>query len=413
MMTTMLAGLVVINFTMGEKSVKREIPHLYTSADPQFMRTMGMMLGPAIVSGNRITTLQNGKEIFPAMLAAIRSARHTVTFETYIYWSGTVGNQFADALAERARAGIKVHVLLDWVGSGKMDDTLLEKMLQAGVEVRKYRPLHWYQLGRFNNRTHRKLLIVDGRMGFTGGVGIAEQWTGDAQDPDHWRDTHFQVEGPVVAQMQAAFMDNWMETTGKVLHHAEYFPVLQPAGDTAAQTFTSSPSSGSQSMALMYLLAITAATKSIQLSSSYFVPDELVRQALIAAVRRGVRVQVIVPGKNIDAEAVRRASRGQWGDMLRAGVEIHEYQPTMFHCKVMVVDDLLVSVGSTNFDDRSFRHNDEANLNIYDARFARHQVAIFQQDLQRSRQITYQAWNNRPWTEKLIEHTMALAAPLL
>ncbi len=412
-LVTLVATLLVVNFTQGEKSVKREIPHLYSTQDRQFLRTMGVMLGPTIVDGNQVEALLNGKEIFPSMLAAIRSARHTITFETYIYWSGEVGQQFAEALAERARAGVKVHVLMDWVGSSKMEQPLMDLMQQAGVEIRKYRPLHWYQLGRFNNRTHRKLLVTDGKIGFTGGVGIAEQWSGNAQDPKHWRDSHFRIEGPVVAQMQAVFMDNWVETSGKVLHGPAYFPALQPAGKALAQTFSSSPSTGSESMAMMYLLAITAAQKSIQLSSSYFVPDELVRQALIEAIKRGVKVQIIVPGKYIDTETVRSASRGQWGDLLQAGVEIHEYQPTMYHCKVMVVDELMVSVGSTNFDDRSFRHNDEANVNVYDADFARRQIDIFQQDLQQSRRITYQAWLTRPLKEKLIEHTLALIAPLL
>lgn len=412
-LATLIVGLIVINFTLGEKKVTRDIPHLYTANDAQFRRTMGVMLGPTIVAGNRVDVLLNGDQIFPAMLQAIRAAEHTITFETFIYWSGEVGKEFAEALAERARAGVKVHVLLDWVGSNKMEDDQIESMRQAGVEILKYRPLRWYNISRINNRTHRKLLIIDGKIGFTGGVGIADNWRGNAQDPDHWRDSHFRIEGPVVAQMQAVALDNWMKTTGKVLHGAKYFPALQPVGDSPAQMFSSSPSGGSESMELMYLLAITAAKKSIYLSSAYFVPDELVLQALVSAVERGVKVQVIVPGKYIDTETVRRASRGQWGDLLKAGVEIFEYQPTMFHCKVMVVDELLVSVGSTNFDDRSFRLNDEANLNVYSEKFAQHKIAIFQQDLQQSRRITLEQWQSRPLMEKLIEHTLALAAPLL
>ncbi|QAU33479.1 cardiolipin synthase [Janthinobacterium sp. 17J80-10] len=412
-LATLIVGLIVINFTLGEKKVTRDIPHRYTVNDAQFRRTMGVMLGPTIVAGNRIDTLLNGDQIFPAMLQAIRAAEHTITFETFIYWSGEVGKEFAEALAERARAGVKVHVLLDWVGSNKMEDNQIDAMRQAGVEILKYRPLRWYNISRINNRTHRKLLVIDGKIGFTGGVGIADKWRGKAQDPDHWRDSHFRIEGPVVAQMQAVALDNWMKTTGKVLHGAEYFPALQPAGDSPAQMFSSSPSGGSESMELMYLLAITAAKKSIYLSSAYFVPDELVLQALVAAVERGVKVQVIVPGKHIDTDTVRRASRGQWGDLLKAGVEIFEYQPTMFHCKVMVVDELLVSVGSTNFDDRSFRLNDEANLNVYSEEFAQHKIAIFQQDLQQSRRITLEQWQSRPLLEKLLEHTLALAAPLL
>lgn len=413
MVVTLLVVIIGINFSLGEKKVEHEIAHLYSVEDAQFQRTLGVLLGPPIVEGNRFTALINGDEIFPAMLAAIGSAQQTVVFETYIYWSGDIGKQFVDALSERARAGVKVHVLLDWVGSNQIEESYLTTLEQAGVEVRMYRPLRWYNLARFNNRTHRKLLVVDGRIGFTGGVGIAAQWTGDAQGPEHWRDSHFRAEGPVVAQMQAAALDNWKKTTGQVLHGAEYFPALKPHGTGSAQMFSSSPTGGSESMQLMYLLAITAAKESLFISASYFVPDELIRSALIEAVRRGVKVRIILPGIHIDASVVRRSSRGLWGDMLQAGVEIHEYQPTMFHCKVMVVDRLLVSVGSTNFDDRSFRLNDESNLNIYDAEFARQQIAVFEQDLKHARRVTFALWQNRPLTEKILERSAALLQPIL
>jgi cardiolipin synthase len=412
-LATLIVTLLVINFSGGEKQIKQEIPRLYSVADPQFQRSMGIMLGPQIVEGNKITALLNGDEIFPAMLAAIRGAKETINFETYIYWSGDIGREFADALSERARAGVKVHLLIDWVGSAKMEEKDLEEMRQAGVEVRQYHPLRWYNLGRINNRTHRKLLVVDGKVGFTGGVGIAEQWTGKAQDPEHWRDSHFRAEGPVVAQMQAVLIDNWTKTTGKVLHGATYFPKLSPAGNARAQVFSSSPSGGSESMHLMYLLAITAAERNIQISASYFVPDEMTRTALVDARKRGVRVQLILPGKHIDTETVRSSSRGMWGELLQAGVEISEYEPTMYHCKVMIVDDLLVSVGSTNFDDRSFQMNDEANLNIYDADFARAQVVIFERDLKSARRITYEQWLNRPWKDKAWEEVASWLGPLL
>nr|WP_314631665.1 cardiolipin synthase [uncultured Noviherbaspirillum sp.] len=410
---TLIVTLLVINFSGGEKQIKQEIPRLYSVADPQFQRSMGIMLGPQIVEGNKITALLNGDEIFPAMLAAIRGAKETINFETYIYWSGDIGREFADALSERARAGVKVHLLIDWVGSAKMEEKDLEEMRQAGVEVRQYHPLRWYNLGRINNRTHRKLLVVDGKVGFTGGVGIAEQWTGKAQDPEHWRDSHFRAEGPVVAQMQAVLIDNWTKTTGKVLHGAAYFPKLNAAGNSRAQVFSSSPSGGSESMHLMYLLALTAAERTIQISASYFVPDEMTRAALVDARKRGVRVQLILPGKHIDTDTVRSSSRGMWGELLQAGVEISEYEPTMYHCKVMIVDDLLVSVGSTNFDDRSFQLNDEANLNIYDADFARAQVAIFERDLKSARRITYEQWLDRPWKDKAWEEVLSWLGPLL
>jgi cardiolipin synthase len=239
-------------------------------------------------------------------------------------------------------------------------------------------------------------------------VGIANEWTGHAQDPEHWRDTHFKVDGPVVAQMQAVFADNWVKATGVVLHGGDYFPAIAPAGDGAAQMFASSPSGGSESMELMYLLIIDAAARTIDLSAAYFVPDEISRDAIVAALKRGVRVRIITPGPHTDTETGRRASRAQWGDLLAAGAEIYEYQPTMYHCKVLVVDELLVSVGSTNFDDRSFRLNDEASLNIYDEKFARQQMQIFERDLAQSKPITLEAWRSRPFAEKIWEYAAAL-----
>ena len=405
--------LVWLNATPGEKHIEVQLERLYATHDPQFRRSLGVLLGPPVVPGNRYEALINGDRIFPAMLSAIGSARRSITFETYIYWSGEIGARFAQALAERARAGVRVHVLLDWVGSAKMDDALIDAMTAAGVEVRRYHKPHPGSLSKLNNRTHRKLLVVDGRVGFTGGVGIAPEWTGDAQDPQHWRDSHFRVEGPVVAQMQAVFMDNWTKATGKVLHGADYFPALAPVGDGDAQVFSSSPSGGSESMHLMYLMAITAAARTIDLQNAYFVPDKLAIDALLAALRRGVAVRILVPGEFIDSQVVRRASRAGWGPLLEAGAQIWEYQPTMFHCKVMVVDGLMVSVGSTNFDNRSFRLNDEANLNIFDEAFAAEQRRIFDADLARSRRVTLQQWQSRPWQEKVLERFAALLSAQL
>jgi cardiolipin synthase A/B len=412
-LASVTVALLVVNFGASERRVQQEIEHRYPVDDPQFLRAMAMLMGPTIVEGNRIQELINGDRIFPAMLEAIRGAKRTVLFETFIYWSGDIGSEFADALSERARAGVKVHVLLDWVGSTKVDRELVRKMREAGVQVRMFHPLRWYNLGRMNNRTHRKLLIVDGCVGFTGGVGIAPQWCGDAQDPDHWRDSHFRVEGPVVAQMQSVMLSNWSRTTGCVLHGQEYFPPLQPVGGAAAQMFSSSPSNGSESMLMMMLLAITAATRSIDIASAYFVPDEVALESLRSAVRRGVRVRVITPGRHTDQETVRHASRGLWGPLLEAGVEMYEYQPTMFHCKTLIVDGLMTSVGSTNFDPRSFHLNDEANLNVYGADFARRMTEVFEADLRRCKRITLEDWQGRPAKEKLHERMTTVLAPLL
>lgn len=405
---TALLTVIILNLTSGEKKISRRITPSYGVGDPPFLRSMGSLLGPPLVDGNAVSRLRNGVEIFPAMLAAIGAARQTITFETFIYWSGDIGIRMADALAERANSGVTVHVLLDWVGSTRMEPDLLERMERAGVVVRRYHPPRWYTLSKLNNRTHRKLLVVDGRIGFTGGVGIADPWMGNAEDEEHWRDSHFRVEGPVVAQMQAAFLDNWMKATGEVLHGDRYFPALAEAGSITAQMFRSDPGEGSESVRLMYLLSIASAQKNILISASYFVPDDLSRATIIAACKRGVHVEIIVPGPCIDTTLTRRASRARWGPLLEAGVILHEYQPTMYHCKVMIVDDLWTSVGSTNFDNRSFRLNDEANLNVYDRAFAAALREDFEHDRTRAQRITLQAWRARPAREKLIEKAAEL-----
>ncbi|WP_342050031.1 MULTISPECIES: phospholipase D-like domain-containing protein [unclassified Cupriavidus] len=403
-----ICGAIVWNIAGDDRHIERRIDRVYSLDDPQFAHELGVLLGPPVVDGNRYRVLRNGDEIFPAMLGAIRQAKKTINFESYIYWSGDIGMAFADALSERARAGVKVQVLLDAVGSSKIERSVLETMKRAGVDVRLYHPVRWYTLSKLNNRTHRKLLIVDGVIGYTGGVGIAPEWTGNAQDPDHWRDTHFEVEGPVVGQMQSVFVDNWIKVAGRVSHGPEYFPMPKPAGEGRAQIFSSSPTGGSESMALMYQLAITAAKTSIDLSAAYFVPDKVTEYALLEAIKRGVRVRIIVPGEYIDSETVRAASRQRWGGLLQAGALIAEYQPTMYHCKVMIVDGLLVSVGSTNFDNRSFRLNDEATLNILDAKFAAEQTAIFEDDLKRSAPISYEAWKHRPLRQKIADALSSL-----
>lgn len=402
-LVTILLILVVLNLTTGEQRIEEDVRTSFGLDDPQFQHEMGVLLGPPIVDGNAVTALQNGDEIFPAMLAAIDSAEQTITFETYVYWSGEVGRRFADALSGKARDGVRVHVLVDWAGSLKMDDATLDRMEAAGVEVEQYRPLAWYRLDRMNSRTHRKLLVVDGRVGFTGGVGVADLWDGHAQDPDHWRDIHFRVEGPVVAQMQAAFLDNWIQTTGKVLNGPAYFPPLDSAGTAAAHMFTSSAEGGSDSMRLMYLMAITSAQQTVDLESAYFVPDDVMVRALVAARERGVRVRVLVPGPHIDSELVRISSKKVWGDLLQAGAEISVYQPTMLHTKMLIVDGQMVSVGSTNFDVRSFGLNDEASLNLYDPAFAARMTAVFESDWADGALYTYAMWQDRPWTERFAE----------
>jgi len=398
------AIFVCLNLQAEEKRVRYQLDHTFAVEDPQFLRCMGQLLGPGLLPGNQIKALRNGDQIFPAMLEAIHGARETITFETYIYWSGDIGRKFSAALCERAQAGVKVHAMLDWMGSGRLEKQSLEDMKAAGVEVEKYHPLRWYNLARLNHRTHRKLLVVDGRIGFTGGVGIADLWEGNAESKEHWRDSHYRIEGPAVAQMQSAFTDNWIKTRARVLFSSNYFPELKPmAGGSLAQVFKSSSGEGSESVRLMYLLSIASATKTIRLQAAYFVPDQLAIETFVAARKRGVIIQIIVPGPNMNKKIVQRASRSLWGALLDAGVQIYEYQPTMYHCKVIIVDDIWVSVGSTNFDDRSFRLNDEANLNVYDPVFAAEQAKVFEEDRRQSRLMTRAEFKNRSFCGKIFD----------
>lgn len=400
---TLVAFLFYANLTGVDEPIEHAIPHRYSACDPQFRRTLNNLLGAPVLSGNRVTGLLNGDQAFPAMLTAIRSAKRSVNFEGYIFWSGMVGQTFADAFSDRARAGVPTHVVLDWLGSERRGHPLFDQMRQAGVQVIKYHPLRWYNLDRLNKRTHRKILVVDGKVGFVGGMGIADLYGGHAQDKDHWRDSQFRAEGPVVAEMQSDFLDNWMKTGGALLDGPDYFPALDSMGSQVAQAMRSSPGEGFESLRLMYLLAIASATRSILIANSYFVPNSLAVSMLVDARRRGVDVQIIVPGPILDAEIVRRASRAKWGPLLEAGVKIYEYQPTMYHTKVMVVDECWVSVGSTNFDNRSFRLNDEANLNVFDTGFAREQAQVFAEDRSRSRPVSLEQWRRRPITERLEE----------
>ena len=402
-LVTVALTVIAENLSSGERKIRYHLNGVYPPDSLAFKRVMGNLLGPPIEAGNRIKTLLNGEQIFPPMLAAIRSASKTITLETYIYWSGEIGEQFSAALIERASDGVHVHVLLDWFGSSHFDDAALERMTAAGVQIERYHRPGWSNMWRLNQRTHRKILVVDGRIGFIGGAGIADVWLGRADGPEHWRDTHFQVEGPVVAQLQAAFTDNWLKIRAEVLFKEDYFPELESVGSADAQVFKSSPREGSGSVRLMYLLSIAAAREQILLANSYFVPDSQAIEALVNARKRGVRVEIIVPGPITDVRIVRRASRSRWGKLLEAGVEIYEYQPTMYHCKVMVVDNEWVTAGSTNFDNRSFRLNDEANLNVIDRDLAAEQSRIFEDDKRQSQRITLEAWRRRPWHEKAVE----------
>jgi len=392
------------------KQPRQEIAPLYSARSPEFQQAAGSLLGPNFVSGNSITTLVNGNQIFPAMLGAIRSAKRSISLETYVFEDGEIARQFTEALAERAQAGVKVNAILDAQGTQKMGRQNLERLRNAGVEVAKYHSALWPDPRRYNNRTHRKLLIIDGKIGFVGGVGIADLWTGNADSPQHWRDNHYRVTGPVVAQLQATFATSWLKTRGQVLHGADYFPPLAPTGPYLAQAIRSG--AHNENLDLMYLLAIASAQKTLRIENPYFLPDDLMRKELAEAAKRGVKVEVVVPGKRIDQKLARLASRRHWPELIRAGVRIFEYEPTMVHVKLMIVDDIFVSVGSGNFDNRSIRLNDEANLDVLNRSFAAQQTHLFETDKRSSHQVTLDKAGGVNFANPM-QQTAGLVAPQL
>ena len=359
---------------------------------------MGQLLGPPLLEQNKVTILQNGDEIFPAMLDGIRSAERTITFENFLLKDGEVWKKFASAFAERARAGVKVHFLQDALGCNCLRGEAMKLLKRSGAEVEIFR---FYQLSQMNYRTHRKLLTIDGKLGFIGGAGIADDWQGNGRTRGYWRDSHYRLEGPVVGQVQQAFLDNWMQTRATVLHGDAYFPELKPAGCETCQVFKSSNSEGADSARLMILLSIAAARKVVRIANAYFIPDDLCLRTLVEACKRGVKVEIITPGSDIDAKAVRAVGKMRWPALLEAGAHFYEYQPARFHCKYMIVDDCWSSVGSANLDNRSLRLNEEANLNVLDEGFAATHTKIFEEDKSNSRSVTLADWRSRPLEEKI------------
>ena len=399
----LLAGCSVTS----EQRIRKPIEAAHTVTDPQFSKSMTRLLGPPLLEGNTVRVLSNGDQIFPAMLEAIHGAERTITIEQYIWSPGKVSAQFVEALSERARAGVKVHIIVDGIGSMKLTKADLKPLLDAGAEFVRFNSPGWFRWFKVHHRTHRKLMVVDGKIGFTGGVCMSDEWLGNAESREVWRDVHFRVEGPVVAQMQAAFMDNWIETRSELLDGVEYFGEDRRIGEVKVQCFKSGPTDGAENARLGYLLSIAAARKSIRLAHAYFVPDDAAVEALLEARRRGVQIEVIVPAKT-DAEIVGQASRSRWGKLLEAGVAFYEYQPSLYHLKVMIVDDAWVTSGSVNFDERSFRMNDEANLNVQDPELAARLVQVLEEDKKKSRHLTAEDFKRRPWLVRCWESFIGL-----
>ena len=403
------AWLIAIILTVGCAKVLavREIPGIVVG-EPSFFRTIEAHTDAPIVAGNRIEVLLNGNETFPAMLRDIRAAKSTITFAQYLYEDGSIARELAQAFAERGRAGVKVNILLDDHGSGSVSSEIIDTMKQGGCEVEFFRRIDAegivfpWKLLRYNYRSHRRVLVIDGRIGFTGGYGISDAWTGDGRTPEHWRDTNARIEGPLVRFLQAAFAESWLETTGIAIGGEEYFPRLETAGNVTGQIVKSSPTGGSFQNYMLFLLSINSAKTSIRITNPYFMPDDVMTEALVKAAGRGVRVDILLPGE-IDSQITYTASRSHYGPLLLGGISIYEYKASLMHAKTIVVDGVWATIGSTNFDNRSFALNQEINLTVYDRGIAQRMEQIFADDLKYSEPITYEKWHSRSLYERVME----------
>ena len=398
-----ILGIVLYWFTPAEEAPEYGLDHDFAIESEHFRPTMAAATGTPFFEGNRIDVLHNGDQFYPPMLEAINGATQSITIEAYIYWEGEIGMRFAEALAAKAQSGIPVLILLDAVGSSTIGDAIIEKLESGGCRIAWYNPVFWYTVDRINNRTHRKSIIVDGRIGFTGGAGIADHWLGNAQDEEHWRDTNIRLEGPAVIPLQTGFAQNWLETTGELLTGPAYYPIVAPAGPLAAMTVLSSPQTGSSTVRIMYYLSMACARRSIWIANPYFVPDERAIDVLVAAEQRGVDVKIMVAGIHNDNALARYNSVHTYGRLLEAGVEIYEYQTTMLHQKYVVCDGVWASIGTTNFDNRSFALNEENNVCVYDRGLAGQFEAAFRADLAGCQKVELEAWRNRGLGQKAIE----------
>jgi cardiolipin synthase A/B len=406
LLTAALGGGAGCSSLTAEKRIRHPIRTEYSVEDPQFGDSISHLLGAPLVKGNSVVELRNGDEIFPAMLEAIRGAQKTITFENFIWRAGELSTRFVTALCDRAQAGVKVHIIVDALASIDMAEADIKQLTKAGAEVVKYNPPLPFKILRFNHRTHRKIMVVDGKVGFTGGACLADDWLGNAE-PGRWRETHFRVEGPVVGQIQGIFMDNWLQMRAEVLHGKDYFPELNSTGPFVAQHFKSGPRDAAENARLAYLLSIAAARKTIRVAHAQFIPDDLLTDALLDAHGRGVKIEIIVAGK-IDSFVIKPAGRTRWRKLLEAGITMYEYEPTLYHCKIMIVDDIWLTAGSVNFDDRSFRINDEANLNVLDREFAAKLIRSFEEDKTKSRLLTEHDLKKRNWFSKAFDGFVGL-----
>jgi cardiolipin synthase len=379
----------------------------------QGRRTLEGVVGIPATEGNRITVLRNGDEIFPAMLGAIDGAEHTIDFLTFVYWKGEIGTEMASALSRRARAGVRVRVLLDAWGSHPIEDQLIDEMISAGVQLRWFRPLSRLHLGDVNHRTHRKVLVVDESVGFTGGVGISDLWRGDARNDDEWRDTHFKVEGPAVDGLRAAFLDNWVETDPTIFE-AEFdrFPSQPAPGHSTVQCIRGASATGGSDLRGVFQTLLQLATRQLRVTTAYFVPDDDLTKRLCDAAGRGVHVQILLPGPFADKRFVQLAAEMDYEELIESGVELWNFQPSMMHAKIMTVDGLIANVGSANFNTRSLNCDEEINMVIFDPAIARTLDDHFEEDLERSVKIDARRWKERSLLQQAKERLVAPLRPV-
>jgi cardiolipin synthase len=356
----------------------------------------------SVHEGNSAKVFQNGA-IFPAMLADIAAAKHSVHLETFVWTAGELEKKFVDALAERARAGVQVRVVVDCIGAKRATEAELDRLRQSGAKVATYCKPHWWNLGRFNHRTHRKLLVVDGRIGYAFGHGVEDRWLGDGDGPEHYRDTGVRFEGPVVHGLQSVFAQNWVEETHSLPATAECFPVLEPAGEISAHVVSSASADAVSSVAMLYTVAIAMARREVLIQNPYFAPNDGVVELFAMMVKRGVKVHLMLPGEHTDSPFVRRAGRNLYSALLEAGVRLYEFRPTLLHQKIVVVDEIWSHVGSTNFDARSLALNEEVGVGILDAGIAAELKAAFKRDLRECRELKLEHWQRRPVFERAYE----------
>jgi cardiolipin synthase len=391
--------LLVFLFTPG---INYHLSRRLSVHDAGFLYALQSTCQAALHHGNSIEILRNGANYYPAMIGAIRAATHSINMECYIFQPGKIADQFIDALSERARRGVNVTIVVDAIGSFNLWGGPVNRLREAGCRIESYQRLRWYSLARLNNRTHRELLIIDGQVAFVGGAGVADWWAYADKYPKPWRDTMARVEGPIVAALQGVAAENWLECCGEILTGPDYFPDLQPAGQTTAFVVKSSPSDRATASRVTFQMLMEGADHHVRICTPYFLPDRALRRALVNLGRRGVVVSVIVPGPKTDQRWVRLASRRMYGPLLEAGVRIYEYRETMMHAKVLVVDGEWSVIGTTNIDNRSFEHNDEVNVAMFDRELASRLLVDYDRDILESREISLEHWRARPLWEKVV-----------